>query len=154
MFQAQLNTGKNQRPNILDLVFTYKENMVDSMDYLPSFGNSGNSLLKFTFNCYLPTNVEDKETFMFHKRHFKLMSEDNANTDWGSQIKGNNIHNRSVSTDIHKNQDEHIPKTKVNSQTNKNPQVDRQASKALKTKRKTWRKYQNCKNHVTSTITI
>jgi len=74
--------------------------MVDSMDYLPSFGNSGNSLLKFTFNCYLPTNVEDKETFMFHKRNFKLMSEDNANTDWGSQIKGNNIHNRSVSTDI------------------------------------------------------
>ena len=44
---------EGQTPNILDLILTNEENMVEKIDYLPSLGKSDHAVLSFNFNCFI-----------------------------------------------------------------------------------------------------
>ena len=44
---------EGQTPNILDLILTNEENMVEKIDYLPSLGKSDHLVLSFSFNCFI-----------------------------------------------------------------------------------------------------
>ena len=44
---------EGQTPNILDLILTNEENMVEKIDYLPSLGKSDHVVLSFNFNCFI-----------------------------------------------------------------------------------------------------
>ena len=73
-------------PNVLDLVLTNEEGMLNNLQYLPGLGKSDHVMLQFTLACYT-TPIELKERKLnYNRADFVKMNTLISDFDWSSLI--------------------------------------------------------------------
>ena len=124
--------------------------MVNNIEHLPGLGKSDHEILKFKFNCYLETKENNMNKFIYSKGNFTNMTNELSLINW-QEVLHEDVQCSWISFTeiIIKSAENNIPKCKVETSKHRNPYVDRQAVEAIKEKRRKWKKYQYCKNHLT-----
>ena len=104
----------NQAENVLDLVLTNEEGMVDGMKYDTPLGKSDHLVLKFNFLCYKEDNHSNPIKYMYHKGNYEKIKENMADHNWREDMEDLNTEESwSLFEDrITKSMEENIPKTK------------------------------------------
>ena len=59
-----------QEPSILGLIFTNEENMIETIEYLPSLGRSDHLVLSSNFNCSTSGSLRTLDKFNFNKGNY------------------------------------------------------------------------------------
>lgn len=79
------------KPNVLDLIITNEENMVQNINYEAPLGKSHHNILIFDYHCY--TNPQEKKTpkFIYHKGDY-----DSLRKEWQENIKIDDPHSCTV----------------------------------------------------------
>ena len=145
--QIRTRYRENQRPTLLDLVFTNEEGMVDEIEQLPGLDKSDHIVLNFMLNCYISKHHNEVEKFNFNKGNYAAIRESLNNTNWDDLLCGDVDDCWGKFAEILQElKDKNIPKINVNLSVRRNPYADGDALKAIKQKRKCWRKYTHCRN--------
>ena len=77
---------RNTTANILDLVFTNEDGMIDSIEYLPGIGASDHVWLQFNFICYSSPMPTDRPKYNLHQADFNKMRELLQPIDWNDLL--------------------------------------------------------------------
>ena len=75
----------NDKPSIIDLIFSDEEMQVSGIQYHPPLGKSDHSIIIFDYHCYLDYS-KPKETFMYKKGDYKSMRDDLINSNWAFEF--------------------------------------------------------------------
>eukprot|EP00112_Aurelia_sp_Birch-Aquarium-sp1_P011593 Seg2436.1 transcript_id=Seg2436.1/GoldUCD/mRNA.D3Y31 product="LINE-1 reverse transcriptase" protein_id=Seg2436.1/GoldUCD/D3Y31 len=81
---------ENQHPNILDLVFTNEENMIQSILMKSPLGKSHHSGLSFIFQCYQIDGSTSQMRPLYDKGNYDEIRNDLQGVDWNTELKGKN----------------------------------------------------------------
>ncbi len=76
----------NQQANILDLVMTNEENMIDDINFLPPLGKSHHSCLSFLFKCYHPASTAGQTKLIYDKGDYDEMNKILREIDWDAEL--------------------------------------------------------------------
>ena len=136
-----------ETPNILDLVFTNEQTMIDEIQYLPGLGCSDHVCLSFKFMCYAvqePGNNRPK----YNLRHadFETMREILSHVDWHDSLTPLSIHEAWEFFTVHFNDTlgQCIPLTRQ--YKNKNIYMSSEARRLKNRRNKLWKKYMTSKS--------
>jgi hypothetical protein len=80
------HSRRNQTENILDLVITNEEGMVDDIQYEAPLGKSDHLVLKFDFLCYKEILSPKTSKFSFHKGDYTALSEEISKHKWKDDL--------------------------------------------------------------------
>ena len=69
-------------PNVLDLVLTNEEGVLNQLQYCPGLGKSDHVVLTFELACYTTQSVGELRRLNFHRADFKELSRRVNVTDW------------------------------------------------------------------------
>ena len=69
-------------PNVLDLVLTNEEGMLNQLQYCPGLGKSDHVVLTFELACYTTQSVGELRWLNFHRADFKELNRRVNVTDW------------------------------------------------------------------------
>ena len=75
----------NQQANILDLVFTNEENMINNIEVKTPIGKSDHIVVTFEYNCYSESS-NDKEIYLYNVQMTKDLQ-----IDWESLLKDKDV---------------------------------------------------------------
>ena len=78
----------DQRPHILDLVFSNEENMVVNMCYESPLGKSDHACLIFDFLCYVEKNCSSRTFTLYRKGNFQAMRQHFNSINWQTELEG------------------------------------------------------------------
>ena len=78
----------NHQANILDLVFTNQEGMVNNIEHAVPLGKSHHDILTFNFTCYATREKQYKTTYLYDKADFDSMRKHISEHDWNKQMEG------------------------------------------------------------------
>ena len=81
---------ENQQPNILDLVFTNEENMIQSILMMSPLGRSHHNGLSFKFQCYLIDGSISPTRPLYDKGNYDEIRNGLKRVDWNTELKGKN----------------------------------------------------------------
>ena len=73
---------RDQVENVLDLVLTNEEGMIDDIHHEAPLGKSDHMILKFSFQCYKQIKIPTNSKFNFHKGNYDAINEDLRGHDW------------------------------------------------------------------------
>jgi len=79
---------RNQAENILDLVITNEEGMVDDIQYGAPLGKSDHLVLKFNFLCYKDIQASNTSKFSFNKGNYTELSLEMKKHKWKQDLTG------------------------------------------------------------------
>lgn len=79
-----------QTPNILDLILTNEEQMVNNMEYSSPLGKSDHCMLTFNFNCYININILQRNIRLYNRGRFQEFRESLDKTEWESLLSDTN----------------------------------------------------------------
>jgi len=80
-----------QKANVLDLLFTNEEGMVDGLEYREPVGSSDHLLLEWTLNCYVPQVSTRVTKYSYDKGDYNMMRTRLRKTDWENLLAGKNV---------------------------------------------------------------
>ena len=72
----------NQQANVLDLVLTNEEKMIQKLEHTAPLGNSHHSVLKFIYVCYTQDNATKSEKFQYSKGNYNKLRELLQSCNW------------------------------------------------------------------------
>ena len=75
-----------ETPNVLGLVLTNEEGMLNQLQYSPGLGKSDHVVLTFELACYTIQSVGKLRRFNFHRADFKALNRKVSDTDWDSLL--------------------------------------------------------------------
>ena len=82
-----------ETPNILDLVFTNEQTMINEVQYLPGLGCSDHVCLSFKFMCYgVQAPGKNRPKYNLHHADFETMCEMLSYVDWHGILTPPSIH--------------------------------------------------------------
>ena len=135
----------DQTPNVLDLIFTNEETMINDIDYSAPVGKSHHSTLLFQFKCYKPSETSNIPGYTYDKGDYDTIREKLSEINWDKELEGKNTQDSwtKIKLTVHKLIDNHIPK-KRNSNSNRPTKplwMNDKAMAAIKKKRDSFKRY-------------
>ena len=103
-------------PNLLDLIITNEDGMIDEIEYASPLGKSDHCVLKFQFNCYTEIKERTKLVRYYDKADYDEISREIENTDWEALLKDDDtIHEMwtKYKERIKSVEDKYIPQKKI-----------------------------------------
>ena len=79
-----------QKPNILDLILTNEEQMVNNIEYSSPLGKSDHCMLSFEFNCYIRINISQRNIRLYNRGRFQEFRESLDKMEWESLLSDTN----------------------------------------------------------------
>jgi endonuclease/exonuclease/phosphatase family metal-dependent hydrolase len=76
----------NQEPSILDLVFTFEENMVSEIEVQAPLGHSDHGVIVFTFHCCTELTWMESRPFKYDKGDYEKMCQE-MSIDWNTRLR-------------------------------------------------------------------
>ena len=139
--------SEGEASNILDLVLTNEEGMINEIDYLAGLGNSDHVVLRFEVACYSYIKETDVPRYDFRRADFSLLNSKLQDTDWMAmqEINVNNSYEffkHAVSLAV----DDCIPRAKPRQK--KNLSINGRANQLKKRKETLWHQYAGTKDPV------
>jgi len=77
----QTRFRQNESPSLLDLIFTNKPDMINTLSYLPPLGNSDHICIKFNLVCYTKQKKSNNMKYNLKTANFDVMKESLSNVD-------------------------------------------------------------------------
>ncbi|XP_069139173.1 uncharacterized protein [Argopecten irradians] len=141
---------EGQVSNILDLIITNEEGMVENLEYNPSLGSSDHLVLAFDLIVYVDSNPKDntKTRYNFHKGDYETIRQNLTNIQLQDIENCSNVSEawEVFSQQLDREIRENIPLHQTYSQRNSKPYISKTAKDAVRRKRKCWTKYLHCKS--------
>ena len=75
-----------QKPNILDLILTNEEQMVNNIEYSSPLGKSDHCMLSFDFNCYIKIYISQRNIRLHNRGRFQEFRESLDKMEWESLL--------------------------------------------------------------------
>jgi hypothetical protein len=79
-----------QKPNILDLILTNEEQMVNNIEYSSPLGKSDHCMLSFDFNCYIKIYISQRNIRLHNRGRFQEFRESLGKMEWESLLSDTN----------------------------------------------------------------
>ena len=149
--QVKEPTGyrQGQEQSILDLIFKNEENMMETIEYLPTLRRSDHLVLSFNFNCRTSGSLRTFDRYNFNKGKYPACRELLENIDWEQVMQGLGVSESWKSfaekiVDVIRN---YIPVSKTRNNVGRCcPAVATQCMDSIMMKHRKWKKYKYCKN--------
>ena len=131
---------EGQRPNILDLVITNDEKLVENLSINPPIGVSDHVVINFELDIdtYSKTNTSG---YAYYRGNYEEMREDIESLDWEKKLLNKNVQEswHIFSSAMSGLVERHVPLRRYT--TRKNLWYNREIDKARKEKNQAWNKY-------------
>ena len=137
---------KGQKPSLLDLVFSNKEELVMNTTTCASLGKSDHSILVVELNCKaLPK--EHIPRFIFGKGDYEKINEDLYNINWNTELDNLDIEEawKCFKQLVDKVIDKHVPKSKPRASQSKK-WMNKELLELVRNKHRTFRKTKTSSN--------
>ena len=132
-------------PNLLDLVMTNDEQMINDIDHMSPLGKSDHSILALKLNCYSKINTYSKLKIYYNKADYATIKEELNDTQWINKIQTNqNDINKQWEIFTHKINElikKYVPQKTVTNNKRRNFPLDQNTQKLIKNKHKLWKQY-------------
>ena len=138
----------NQKSNILDLILTNEEGMIEDLEHWSPLGKSDHCILKFKFNCYIDRPESTTKRYNYNKGDFEKIIQD-LELDWELELskfktideKWNFFKNK-----VKESVDENIPKKRVGKNHKFKPGLMNERLLAkIRKKHRAWQRYMETK---------
>ena len=136
---------ESQQANILDLVLTNEEHMIDNITILPGLGKSDHCIITFDYLCYIQSNLTDSQKLNYFKGDYVALNESLKDCDWNDKLKNVDEFWNYFSDNLTREMRKHIPVSKGRERFRK-PWMNKNTAEAIDKKRRAWVKYQNCRS--------
>ena len=80
----------DQTPNVLDLIFTNEEGMINEIHYCAPVGKSHHLSLWFQFRCYKVCEANDTPSYVYDKGDYNSIRDELKNINWESELRDKN----------------------------------------------------------------
>ena len=77
---------QGEQPNLLDLILTNDEGMVQNLTYHPGLGDSDHCCLKFDLNCYVHRMT--KKSMNYYKANYRAIRNKLRKVNWDEILNG------------------------------------------------------------------
>ncbi|XP_052792152.1 uncharacterized protein LOC128226308 [Mya arenaria] len=135
----------NQRPSLLDLIFTNEENVIKDLHYRAPLGNSDHCTLTFEYTCKTEIVNSKTKKYRYDKRDYSGMRESLSSIDWNKEMECKSTQEAwNVFSDLLDSaMEDHIPTHTIGNKPKKKRQsyMDKQGMRLLKTKQRVWQIY-------------
>ncbi len=139
----------NQTANVLDLVFTNEETMIEGVDLISPLGKSHHSGLLFLFKCYSIRDHSITTKPIYSKGDYDKIRNELGSIDWEKELKGKNTNETflCIKTRIEEQIFKHIPLRKPKrGHTSKPFWMNQTALAKVRKKHKAYKRYLQTKN--------
>ena len=133
----------NQESNILDLILTNEDNMINNLDVKAPIGKSDHLVITFDYKCYTQETYSKNTCYQYSRGNYSQMNKD-LQMDWASLLKDKDVEElwQIFSTILKNAQDKNIPQKNItNERKNKANWINQKAKCKLRKKYKMWKKY-------------
>ena len=138
---------ESEQSNILDLVFSNEEHMIDNIALLPGLGKSDHCIITFNFICYLQDSALDSQKLNYFKGDYVAIKESLSDYDWDKYLNNVDEFWEHFYEQITQAMQKHIPISKGRASFRK-PWMNKCTAEAIDKKRRAWVRYQNCRSEV------
>ena len=142
----------NQRPSLLDLVFSSDELLLSNIEQLSPLGKSDHVSIIFDIQGYTRKHKHCNVNYAYNKGNYEEMNNELSSIDWENEFRGKSLdENWNLLKDkIHTSMKKHIPERKTYSNNTKQKPLwmNRTAIKAVRKKHRSWRKYLQSREHI------
>ena len=80
-----------QKANVLDLILTNEEEMINELEYLAPLGKSHHVVLKFEMKCYVPDSHNKNASYCYDKGDYSTMRRMFQDVDWDTELDGHPV---------------------------------------------------------------
>ena len=131
---------EGQNPNLLDLILTNEEGMVNDIQYVPPLGKSDHVCLVFNTNLYAETKVNNKPKYAYHRGNYQKINTNLKLIDWENRLENiNTEHSWTLFEEVMSQEmEENIPKSRTKK---RKPYINKQAEKKMKKKYYLWKRF-------------
>ena len=139
---------EGQRENVLDLIFTVKEETIESLNYIPPLGKSDHCALVFSAKKTVKVEKSAKRNILNYKRaNYEEMKKDIKRVIWKDEIKTVEEGWDMIKNTIHKAIHEHVPMIVVGSSKRRRPLwMNKNVLSKVKRKHAAWKRYLETKS--------
>ena len=81
----------SQRPSLLDLVFTFNSNSIQSIQHHSPLGSSDHDCLTWQYECLLEKTIVEGSSNNYWKGNYKAISKEFNETDWDLLLSNDGI---------------------------------------------------------------
>lgn len=144
----------NQRPSMLDLIFSNDEFLVEDIEQFSPVGVSDHVLITFSIKCQMETsNTCDSQSFLYNIGDYDSMRSELASISWEEVFESKDLNERwdFFKNKLHECMDSYIPKRHFytkNKRSDKPLWMTRKALKAVRKKHRSWAKYMRSREHI------
>ena len=125
-----------QRPSLLDLVFTFNSNSIQSIQHHSPLGSSDHDCLTWQYECLFNKTIVEGLSYKYWKGNYAAISEEFNETDWDLLFSNDDIEInwRLFKEKIISVADKYIPRVTKRTPSNKPPWWTSSLAKAIKQK--------------------
>ena len=139
------------KSNILDLIFTNEEGMIEDVTYESPLGKSDHAVLLINHRCYTETTTYTKLKFYYNQGDYSGMSNKLEQCDWEEILGSGSVNSQwlNLKEYIKVTENEFIPHSIVSGNSNKHKgkiPVSRDTITKIKKKHIAWKRYMETKN--------
>ena len=139
------------KSNILDLIFTNEEGMIEDVTYESPLGKSDHAVLLINHRCYTETTTYTKLKFYYNQGDYSGMSTKLEQCDWEEILGSGSVNSQwlNLKEYINVTENEFIPHSIVSGNSNKHKgkiPVSRDTITQIKKKHIAWKRYMETKN--------
>ncbi|KAI8484062.1 hypothetical protein Bbelb_381800 [Branchiostoma belcheri] len=129
-------------PNVLDLVLTNEDGMVENIEYLPGIGQSDHIRLQFEIKLYTERKDNSKPRLNLYRGDYASIAADLAGIDWDTRLENKSFDEAysDFKNVLQASIDSHIPRTSKKS-SKRNLFATLEVKKLSKKKRASWDRY-------------
>lgn len=133
----------NQTPNVLDLVFTNEQAMIDTVRHEAPLGKSHHQTLFFNLKCYTQKKLMNASRFNFAKGDYDKLRECVASTNISDTIRDLDIHQAwtTVKDTVMLALKKCIPKVKIGNEKSRPLWMNNELTSKMKKKKQAYKKY-------------
>ncbi|XP_069140986.1 uncharacterized protein [Argopecten irradians] len=140
---------EGQQSNILDLIFTNEEGMIDNLTLNPGLGLSDHLLLSFNLLTYTETHNKtcDVRRYNFLKGNYNRINDNLHKLDLTPLEASSTIEEtwNTFEDYLKKQIADNVPTYKLGNQSRRKPYISREAQDKIRKKSRLWTKYLHCK---------
>ena len=137
---------KGQKENVIDLVFTNSEDMLNEISVIPGLGKSDHHCLIIELSL-IPSNTDASLKRNFRKTDIVILKQVLGQHDWNSELDGKDVNETwsIIKANINAAIEESTPLTKVHSHKGK-PWMNKETLDIVREKHRLFRKWQSTRN--------
>jgi hypothetical protein len=137
--------------NVLDLVFSSEEEVIQDVKVGETFSNSDHNMVRFSVACSSITSESGSknQSVDFRKANWVEIQKDIQSVDWSSEFRDKSVDEQwcLLHSTLEQVVTKHVPTRKKNC-VRKPKWMNREAFRSVKRKRKKWKKYKESGSHV------